>query len=128
MVKTIRDVLKMASKQQQANGITRLEVLQLFLEYGYGDRRAIRRTNEVIIGCQLQLILDPDGNPKKTKDGEPLYTCVWWDFARYPGDMSLICPTYTDRQGMTHRIDDPNYKNRLVKAFTSGSDQYNYVE
>ena len=91
MVRTIRDVLKAASKQQQEQGITKLEVLQLFLENGYGDRRAIRRTNEAITGCQLQLILDPDGEVKKNDKGEPLYTCVWWVYARHPSDISLIC-------------------------------------
>lgn len=128
MVKTIRDVLKAASKQQQEQGITKLEVLQLFLGNGYGDRRAIRRTNEAITGCQLQLILDPDGEVKKNDKGEPLYTCVWWVYARHPSDISLICPTVTDRQGFTHRIDDPSYKDRMINAIATGSDQYNFVE
>ena len=127
MVRSVRDVLKNADRYKQEHGISKREVLQLFLDNGYGDRRAIRRTNESIIGEKLQLILDPDGNVVKNEFGEPLYTCVWWPYARHPCDLSRVCPTITDRQGFTHRIDDPNYRERLLAASEVGSDPYNYV-
>ena len=121
MVRNVRDVLRSADRNTQENGITRYETIQLFLRNGYGDRRAIRRTNEAIVGCQLQQIYTPDGDIKRNEAGEILYSCVWWPFARYECDITQIIATVTDRQGLTHRIDDPHYRERVL----SSEDFYN---
>lgn len=115
MVRNVRDVLRSVDRETQENGITRREVIQLFLKNGYGDRRAVRRTNEAIVGCQLQRI---DG---LSEDGEALYTCVWWPFARHNPDFDLVIATVTDRQGITHRIDDPSYQDKILLT----GDMYN---
>ena len=107
----------MAPREIQEKGITRYETIQLFLRNGYGDRRAIRRTNEVIVGGQLQPI---DGEVSPT--GEPLYTCVWWPYARHPCDFDKIIATVTDRQGHTYRIDDPRYKEKVLNS----ADMFNF--
>ena len=114
-------MLRSADRATQQTGITKYETIQLFLKNGYGDRRAIRRTNEAIVGCQLQLIELADGTFLKNENGEPLFTCVWWPFARYEADITQIIATVTDRQGFTHRIDDPSYKERVL----SSDDFYN---
>lgn len=116
MVRNVRDTLRMASRETQENGITRLETIQLFLRNGYGDRRAIRRTNEAIIGGQLQPIAD-----KVSPTGETLYTCVWWPYARHPSDFNKVIATVTDRQGFTYRIDDPRYVEKVLNTM----DMYN---
>ena len=117
MARNVRDVLRSVDRNTQENGITKRETIQLFLRNGYGDRRAIRRTNEAIVGSQLQVIFDIDSEePKKNDDGDVLYTCVWWPFAKAPSDISRISATVTDRQGFTYRYDDPDYKEKVMST------------
>lgn len=111
MVRNVRDVLRTAAKEIQERGITKTETIQLFIRNGYGDRRAIRRTNEAIVGGQLQPI-----EGRVSEDGATLFTCVWWPYARDPSDFNLITATVTDRQGRTYRIDDPIYRERVIEA------------
>ena len=118
MARNVRDVLRSVDRDTQERGITKKETIQLFLKNGYGDRRALRRTNEVIVGCQLQLIMDKDTDePVKNEAGEPLFTCVRWPYARHPSDIRLVTATVTDRLGFTHRFDDPNYVEKVLDTY-----------
>lgn len=111
MVRNVRDVLRTVDRETQEHGITRLETIKLFLRNGYGDRRAVRRTNEAIVGAQLQPI-----EGEVSPNGETLYTCVWWPYATHKSDFDLVTATVTDRQGFTHRIDDPSYKDKVINS------------
>lgn len=75
MSKSAKDVIASVPKEMQIKGMTRAEILTAFTMAGYGVKKAIKRTKELIVSAQLQ----SDGTTDE--GGRMLFWSPYWPYA-----------------------------------------------